>query len=393
MRFSDNDLGLKNGYMTKGDPIAICGPPGVGKSRLVMQLAIDVLTGREFVGWATNGKGTRWLILQTENGNRRLQYELGKMLSDLTPEERLTVYDGMFIHTLETEEDALLTLSLDYNQRQIVKAIREVNCDVVVYDIFRDFRIGDLNTDKDMAETLSIIGRITRKGNPQRIPLSVQHSLTGRIGAAKATGFDRGSFGRNSKVLLGWARSQINLAPYNAEDNEAIIIASGKCNNAKEFDAFGVRLNPKTMKYCPDGSISVQEWKERVNSKKKAEARATVQTVVEEVRKSKTGIKKAQLVAAIRKESGVGSAYAYKIVNEAEMQKRIRHRKDMLERLNEELARRTHVIRIFPNEESALRLIRALAVEIHEDWIEGPRYLNMETLREQRKQLQLLEAA
>ena len=64
-----------------------------------------------------------------------------------------------------------------------------------------------------------------------------------------------------------------------------------------------------------------------------------------------------------------------------------------LERLNQEIKRRTDVIRIFPNEESALRLIRALAVEIHEDWIEAHRYLNMETLREQRKQLQLLEAA
>jgi putative transposase len=66
---------------------------------------------------------------------------------------------------------------------------------------------------------------------------------------------------------------------------------------------------------------------------------------------------------------------------------------NMLERLNQEIKRRTHVIRIFPNEESALRLIRALAVEIHEDWIEAHRYLNMEMLREQRKQLQLLEAA
>ena len=41
----------------------------------------------------------------------------------------------------------------------------------------------------------------------------------------------------------------------------------------------------------------------------------------------------------------------------------------------------------------ALRLIRALAVEIHENWIEAHRHLNMEMLREQRKQLQLLEAA
>jgi putative transposase len=57
----------------------------------------------------------------------------------------------------------------------------------------------------------------------------------------------------------------------------------------------------------------------------------------------------------------------------------------MLERLNQELKRRTHIIRIFPNEESCLRLIRALAIEIHEDWIEAHRYLNMEMLREQRK--------
>ena len=57
------------------------------------------------------------------------------------------------------------------------------------------------------------------------------------------------------------------------------------------------------------------------------------------------------------------------------------------------LKRRTHVIRIFPNEESCLRLVGASAVEIHEDWSEAHRYLNTETLREQRKQLQLLEAA
>jgi hypothetical protein len=46
-----------------------------------------------------------------------------------------------------------------------------------------------------------------------------------------------------------------------------------------------------------------------------------------------------------------------------------------------------------PMSSESFPIRRALAVEIHEDWIEGPRYLNMETLREQRKQLQLLEAA
>ncbi len=58
---------------------------------------------------------------------------------------------------------------------------------------------------------------------------------------------------------------------------------------------------------------------------------------------------------------------------------------NMLERLNEEFKRRTHVVRIFPNEASCLRLIRALAVEQHEEWIEATRYLNMEELREHKK--------
>jgi len=58
----------------------------------------------------------------------------------------------------------------------------------------------------------------------------------------------------------------------------------------------------------------------------------------------------------------------------------------MLERLNEEIRRRTHVVRIFPNGESCLRLVRALAVETHENWLEQHRYLNMDDLREHKKE-------
>jgi len=59
---------------------------------------------------------------------------------------------------------------------------------------------------------------------------------------------------------------------------------------------------------------------------------------------------------------------------------------NMLERLNEEIRRRTHVVRIFPNGESCLRLVRALAVETHENWLEQHRYLNMDDLREYKKE-------
>jgi putative transposase len=59
---------------------------------------------------------------------------------------------------------------------------------------------------------------------------------------------------------------------------------------------------------------------------------------------------------------------------------------NMLERLNQEIKRRTHVVRIFPNPASCLRLVRALAIETHENWLEATRYLNMEHLREHKKE-------
>jgi putative transposase len=59
---------------------------------------------------------------------------------------------------------------------------------------------------------------------------------------------------------------------------------------------------------------------------------------------------------------------------------------NMLERLNQELKRRTLVVRIFPNAASCLRLTRALAIETHEGWLEATRYLNMEHLKEHKKE-------
>jgi len=49
-----------------------------------------------------------------------------------------------------------------------------------------------------------------------------------------------------------------------------------------------------------------------------------------------------------------------------------------LERLNKEIARRTRVATLFPNEASLLRLASAVLVEIDEEWQTGKRYLNME---------------
>ena len=56
-----------------------------------------------------------------------------------------------------------------------------------------------------------------------------------------------------------------------------------------------------------------------------------------------------------------------------------------VERLNEEIRRRERVIRIFPNRESAIRLLGALLMEQDEVWSTGKRYLDMTAYWQWRK--------
>jgi putative transposase len=60
---------------------------------------------------------------------------------------------------------------------------------------------------------------------------------------------------------------------------------------------------------------------------------------------------------------------------------------NMVERLNEEIRRREKVVRIFPNERAAFRLLGALLAEQHKIWSTGRKYLNMEDYWQWRQQI------
>jgi putative transposase len=104
-----------------------------------------------------------------------------------------------------------------------------------------------------------------------------------------------------------------------------------------------------------------------------AQARATAQTCAEQWRRSHP-------VVAARLEEDLEPCLACYAVPAAH---RLRVRTtNGLERFNQELKRRTRVVRIFPNRAALLRLVTALAMEQSEEWVSGRRYLDMELLEE-----------
>ena len=54
---------------------------------------------------------------------------------------------------------------------------------------------------------------------------------------------------------------------------------------------------------------------------------------------------------------------------------------NLLERTNREIKRRTRVATLFPHAESCLRLVTAVLLEIHEEWVTGKTYLDMRPLK------------
>jgi len=280
MSFDDKELVLPNGYLALGERTAICGMGGVGKSRLIMQLALCCRAGRDFLGWETQRPELRWLFLQTENSNRRLKYDLARMLSEFTTGEQEAIKAGVFFHTLEADDDGFLMLDAE-NSERIATAIDTLDAHIVVFDPLRDFGSDDLNSDRYMTETLREISRITKRGNPKRIPLIIHHAGTGKAGILKATGFDRSSFGRNSKVLFSWVRAQINIAPGSADDNNTIVICSAKCSNAKEFEPFAATLNEETMLYSRDEHFDLEAWQHSLASPRGGADKLNIDVVID----------------------------------------------------------------------------------------------------------------
>ncbi len=328
MVFDDSDIILGDRLLAKGQPLVIAGQGGTGKSRLVVQIVAAIVAGRKCFEFQTGGHDLRWLILQTENSNRRLQQDLRKIRTWLGADWPRFV-GQVVLHTIETDQDGFVSLDSPDNQAAIQRAIESANPDGIVIDPLNDFAAGDLNKDADMRATLQTLSRLCRRGNPDRAIIVLHHSLTGKAGAVRATGFDRTSFARNSKTLFAWTRGQVNLAPVEPDSNDKLVVACGKCSNGKEFPTFGICLNQKTMIYELDPDFDLETWQSEMSGKSNSDAPdlspRIVAEIVAELCKTSGAPKKPQIVKALRDETGCASSGAYKAIERAEHAKKIHY--------------------------------------------------------------------
>jgi hypothetical protein len=255
----DNILGDR--LLAKGQSLTLVGAGGIGKSRLLLQLAVSCILGRPFIGMKTHARNLRWLIFQAENSVRRLQRDLGALQSWTRNESDWNeVNERLLIHTLESSGDCFLNLDNPRVRQRVADVIERHEADVICFDPLNAFGAGDLNTDHDMRLTCRAITEIAQGSNPQRAIVVLHHALTGKLGASRALGYERSGFGRNSKLLHAWTRGQINLAPGKPDDNNTLVVSCGKCSNGEEFEPFAIMMDVGTLIYAQDHDFDLEDW-------------------------------------------------------------------------------------------------------------------------------------
>ncbi len=317
MKFSEEDLYVGDGILAKSQETALVGPPGIGKSRFLVQLAAASVLGKNFLGLPVRSRALTWLFLQAENGPRRLAQDIATLKSSHSVEELAQLQKHLHFHNLEREEDFMLNLDDHENRSRIAATIREYNPDVVVYDPINAFARSSLNSDACMLQTCRHMTSLARLDRPDAAVVYVHHATSGYDGLKKAVGPDRGAYARGSKALHARVRAQINLAQGDPADNSKILIACGKNSNGEEFKPIGAVLNRNSLTYELDPQFSLGDWMAAMTGKTATCRRKVSSAEVAEYVKD-LPMKRNQLVKAIQDDHGCSKAAAYGYVQLAE---------------------------------------------------------------------------
>ena len=318
MEFDPDDQFIENGVFARGQSLSLLGPGGLGKSRLLLQLAVCTIVRKAFVGMAVRAEKLKWLIVQAENSNRRLKADLEGLKAWVGEKAWEDVETNLIIHTLEEPEDSHISLGDDKVVEDLTKKIAKEQPDVIAFDPLAAIAVGSLNNDAGMTATCQAIAKLSRAGGKLPSVVVLHHTLTGKAGASKASGYDRASYGRGSKALNFWTRGQINIAAANEDDSARLIVTCGKNSNGKDFASFGIRLNAETLIYAVDTGFDHTAWVQEfgATTKAKLNEKLTPEAVAGFVHD--VGLKKKDLVRALMDETGCEKSTAYTAIAAAE---------------------------------------------------------------------------
>jgi hypothetical protein len=306
---------------------AIVGQGGLGKSRMIMNIARNNVLGMDFCGLSTGSRPLKWLLLGNENSMHRMKSDIEAMSQGLNAYQMDALNSHIFIHSLETPDDSFICLSDDKIKDKWRETVLSIMPDIISVDPWGEVQYGDPNNDLDTRQSIRELVRICSHASPKSGIVILHHARTGRANISQAAGWDKANFGKGSKALYSGARAMVNLAPADPEDNTRIVMVCAKSNDAPPFETKGIKLVEDTMTYEIDETFDFEAWSSDVEGKRQpGNSKGSVQDVIDGIAEGNKDYK--SLVAHLAEVKEMASRTADKWIGKAVKTGYVRKRKN-----------------------------------------------------------------
>ena len=248
--------------LAPGQLMEVIGGSGLGKSRMMLNLAVNQVLGRDFAGLPTCRRPLKWLFYGNENGFYRFRNDLRQMLKFCSSEQRERLRGHIFLPTMARPKDVYVSFADEENRVKLKTTIRYRDADVVVLDPWGAVIDGDELDDGDVRKTIfEIMDILAANVEKPTAGIILNHSRNGARELADAAGFSAANYGKNSKAIFSVMRNVWNLRPAHFADQiTKIELIHAKSSDFAAYEPRAVDFDPRTFTYDLDPAFDHVAW-------------------------------------------------------------------------------------------------------------------------------------
>ena len=248
--------------LAPGQLMEIIGGSGLGKSRMMLDLAVNQVLGRDFAGLPTCKRPLKWLFYGNENGFYRFRNDLRQMLKFCSSEQRERLRGHIFLPTMARPKDVYVSFADEENRVKLKTTIRYRDADVVVLDPWGAVIDGDELDDGDVRKTIfEIMDVLAANVKKPTAGIILNHSRNGIKELVDAAGFGAANYGKNSKAIFSVMRNVWNLRPAHIADQiTKIELIHAKSSDFAAYEPRAVDFDPRTFTYDLDPAFDHVAW-------------------------------------------------------------------------------------------------------------------------------------
>lgn len=147
------------GLLTEMGILAFCGPSNLGKTQLMLRLAMAMAMGEDFLGYKVSGRPRRILFLSLEMMEPELQRFMKAMAKDFTDEQLDMLAENFDFHCPGTA----LYLNVNDDRQEYWRLIKEHEPDGVIIDSWSQAVFGELSSDTITRDAFAFMNLVRRQ--------------------------------------------------------------------------------------------------------------------------------------------------------------------------------------------------------------------------------------